>query len=252
MTNRMTARFADMSLRSAAKIAGGGYLMIILAGIFAEFVVRSGLIIKGDAAATVGNITASEGLFRLSIAGDLIMLTFDVVLALALYVLLRPVHKSLALLAVFFRLVHTAVYGLNLLNLFFVLDLVSGADYLASFEPEQLNAQIMVLLNGHAFGYLIGLIFFGFHCALIGYLVFRSGYIPRFLGALLIIAAAGYLIDGFAQILVPAYSANETLSIIVVAVPAVVGELSLSLWLLFRGRTLPEIRAESLEGVPSA
>ena len=99
----MTIRIDDISQRTVAKIAGFGYLIIIIAGIFAEFFVRSALIVPGDATATAGNIMASEGLYRIGIAGDLVMLVCDVVVAWALYVLLKPVNKGLALLAAFFR-----------------------------------------------------------------------------------------------------------------------------------------------------
>ena len=145
-----------------SRIAGIGYLIIIIAGIFAEFFVRSSLIVPEDAAATVRNILASNQLFRIGIASDLLMLICDVVLALAFYILLLPVNKSLALLAAFFRLVHSAIYGVNLLNLFFVLKLLSGVEYLKVFTADQINAQVMVFLNAHSEGYLIGLIFFAF------------------------------------------------------------------------------------------
>jgi len=228
-------RITEISTRKAARVAGLGYLIIIIAGIFAEFFVRANLIVPGDAATTANNIMASAWLFRIGIASDLIMLMCDVVLALALYVLLIPVNRSLALLAAFFRLVHAAIYGINLLNLFFVLKLLSGAGYLTVFETDQLHALVLLFLSGHGTGYLIGLVFFGFHCFVLGYLVFKSGYFPRILGVLLMFASFGYLIDSFANFLLPNYENYRTIFSLVVFVPAFVGELSFCLWLLLKG-----------------
>ncbi|MCB0130010.1 MAG: DUF4386 domain-containing protein, partial [Caldilineaceae bacterium] len=125
--------------KKTARIAGLLYLSIIAAGVFAEFIVRGSLIVPGNAAATAGNILAAESLFRLGIAGDLIMLICDVALALVFFVLLKPVSRSLSLLAAFFRLAQAAVLGMNLLNLVLVLQLISGTDYLAVFGAEQLQ-----------------------------------------------------------------------------------------------------------------
>jgi hypothetical protein len=218
-----------------ARFAGFAYLIIIIAGIFAEFFVRQSLIVPGDATATASNIMASEGLFRLGIAGDLIMIMCDVALALIFYVLLKPVSHSLSLLAAFFRLVQAAILGINLLNLFFVLQLLSGADYLTVFGADQLHALVLLFLNGHSIGYSIGLIFFGLSLFVLGYLVFKSGYFPRILGVLLIVAASGYLIDSFANVLLPNYDDYEAIFALVVFLPAFIGELSMCLWLLLKG-----------------
>ncbi|MGD8279090.1 MAG: DUF4386 domain-containing protein [Gemmatimonadota bacterium] len=231
----MTSRTLDITPDRAARIAGFGYLVIIVAGIFAEVAVRSQLIVPGDAAATAANIMASEPLFRTGIASDLVMLTFDVVVAVALYVLFRPVSRVLSLLAASFRLVHAAVYGVTLLNLLAVLLLLGGGEHLAAFAPDQLHALATVLLGVHAKGYALGLVFFGFHCLVLGYLVFRSGFLPRILGILLFVAAAGYLTDSFAQVLLPGYGDLAGIFYVVVFAPAFIAELSLCLWLLFRG-----------------
>ncbi len=235
----MTVRAVDLSQEQAARIAGLGYLIIIVAGIFAEVVIRSRLIVPGDAAATAAGILSSESLFRTSIAADLVMLTFDVVVAVALYVLLKPVSRTLSLLAASFRLVHTTIYGVTLLNLMFVLVLLGGAEYLAVFEPQQLHALVLLFLEGHSIGYALGLVFFGLHCLVLGYLILRSGYFPKVLGVLLIIAAAGYLTDSFAHVLLRDYEAYETIFYVIVFAPAFIAELSLCLWLLFKGANVP-------------
>jgi hypothetical protein len=223
-----------------ARVAGALYLIIIVAGIFAEFGVRSSLIVSGDAAATASTILAAEGLFRSGMAADLVMILADVALALLFYVLLKPVSQALALLAAFFRLAQAAVLGINVLNLFVALQLVRGADYLAAFSTEQMHALALLVLNAHGMGYALALVFFGLQCAILGYLVFRSGYIPRLLGVLLIIAGVGYLTDSFARVLMSGYSDYEALFTLIVFLPAFIGELSLCLWLLVKGVSIPQ------------
>ena len=221
--------------KKTARAAGLLYLTIIIAGIFAEFVVRSSLIVVGDATATANNIMASEGLFRAGIAGDLIMIMCDVALALVFYVLLKPVSNALALLAAFFRLAQAATLGINLLNLFLALELLSGAEYLTLVGADQLQAQAMLFLDAHSTGYAIGLVFFGFSIMVLGYLIFKSGYLPRILGVLLVLASFGYLIDSFARVLMPSYDNYEAVFTLVVFAPAFIAELSLCLWLLVKG-----------------
>jgi len=242
----MANRIADISLRQAAIIAGFGYLIIFILGISANFFVLQNLIVPEDAAATVNNITANEWQFRLGILGFIIMVIFDVVVAWALYVLLKPVNRSLSLLAAWFRLVNATIFGIALYNLFSVLQLLSGDNYLTGLEPGQLQAQMMLFLNAFNDTWLIGLIFFGIHLFILGYLIFRSGYIPGILGVLLMIAALGYLIDSFANFLFPGYADYETIFMLIVVVPGVIGELSLTLWLLLKGTKLPEKAAEQV------
>ena len=228
----MTNRTAETSPLIYARVAGFLYLIIFIAGIFAEFFVRQSLIVPGDATATANNIMASERLFRIGIAGDLVMIMCDVALALVFYVLLKPVSNSLSLLAALFRLAQAAILGINLLNLFFALQLLSGADYLTVFGADQLQALVLLFLNGHSIGYSIGLVLFGLSLFVLGYLVFKSGYFPRILGVLLIVASVGYLIDSFAKVLMPNYDNYEAVFALVVFLPAFIAELSFTLWLL--------------------
>lgn len=218
-----------------ARAAGFLYLAIIVSGIFAEFFVRASLVAPGDATATANNIMAAEGLFRFGIAGDFIMLASDVALALVFFVLFKPVSHALSLLAAFFRLAQAAILGLNLLNLFSALQLLSGAGYLTVLGADQLHAQALFYLDAHSTGYSIGLVFFGLSCFVLGYLVVKSGYVPRILGILLLFAAVGYLTDSFAGFLLPNYASYADLFAVVVFVPAIIGELSLCLWLLIKG-----------------
>jgi hypothetical protein len=229
------------STKNISRIAGVGYLIIFISGIFANYFVLQSLIVPGNAAATADNIKANEFLFRTGIFSFIIMVIFDIILAWALYVLLKPVNKNLSLLSGWFRLVNAAIFGIALYNLFNVLQLVSGAGYLQVFETGQLHARIMLYLEAFNLTWLIGLVFFGVHLFFLGYLIFKSGYIPRILGILLMFAAAGYLTDSFANFLLPAYDDYVAIFTIAVFVPAFIAELLLCLWLLLKGGNIPEM-----------
>jgi hypothetical protein len=131
--------------------------------------------------------------------------------------------------------VYAAILAIALYNLFSVLLLVSGTDYLTVFETDQLHAQVMLFLNGFSYGWDIGTIFFGLHLFVLGYLVFKSGYIPRILGVLLIIASLGYLVDTFGEFLSPNYS-------ITIAMFTFIGELLFMLWLLLKGAKISKMK----------
>lgn len=221
--------------KKISRITGSLYLIIIVSGMFAEFFVRANLIVPGDAFATSSNIIASESLFRFNIFADLIMVLCDIGLAILFYLLLKPVSKPLALLASFFRLAQATALGVNLSNMFFVLQLISGANYLSVFGTDQLQAFIMMFLDSHSTGYTLALVFFGFNLIILGILMYKSGYFPKTLGIMIIFAASAYLLDAFAKILFSDYSSYEEVLTIAVLVPAFIGELSLCLWLLFRG-----------------
>ena len=228
----MTTRTVEASQQTYARAAGFLSLIIIITAVFASFYVRDNLIVWGNAAETANNIMASEQLFRLGFAADLIAFLCDVLLSVLFYLLLKPVNNTLALIAAFFRLAMNAILGINLLNHFNVLLLLSGADYLTVIDTDQLHALVMLFLNAHAYGSLIGLIFFSPHVFLIGYLFFKSRYIPRILGVLLIIASFSYLLGSLGIILFPNYATIISPGFLL---PAAVAEWSLCLWLLFKG-----------------
>jgi hypothetical protein len=214
-----------------ARIGGVLYLVIIVIGFSSEFFVREKLAVSGDVTATANNIMASESLWRITIASALILLVCSIALTLILYVLLRPVNKTLALLAVFFNIVEFPIEAVSKLCLFAALFLSGNADYLKAFEPHQLHALVKISLKLHDYGFGIDLVFFGFACLVYGYLLFRSGYFPRTLGVLMAIAGLSYLANSFTLILAPAYAG--TISLILVL--ALIGELSLCLWLMVKG-----------------
>lgn len=228
----MSTLKTETSPQVYARIGGIAYLIIIVAGALGELFIRNAIIVPGDAAATANNILASPMLWRVGIAGDLVMHVCDLIVAVVYYLLLRPVNKNLAMLSVFFGLIQTAVLVLNKLNLVVPLLLLSNAEYLKAFQPDQLQALGYLAIQAHGYGFGIGLIFFGFECLLDGYLVFKSSYLPSVLGILLAIAGGCYLINSFIMILFPSLS-DSVFSILMA--PILIAELSMSLWLIVRG-----------------
>lgn len=236
MTNRVSELSPINNERvSSARVAGLGLLLMAIIAFIANFFVLENLIIPGDAVTTANNIIANESSFRGGIIGFIIVIILDVLVAWALYIFLKPINKNLALLAAWFRLVFAAIFGVALYHLLYALQLLSGADYLKVFETDQLHAQVMLSIDAFKIGWLVGLVFFGLHLLVIGYLVFKSGFIPRILGILLIIAGFGYLIDSFAHFLLSNYDDYKEMFLMIVAIPGIIGEMSLMLWLLIKG-----------------
>lgn len=235
----MINQMKDLSQRKAAVVAGGALLLMAIAAMFAYGFLLGNLIVPEDASATANKIIASVMLFRIGICSFLVVLVCDVVVAWALYVFLKQVNKSLSLLTAWLRLVYATILGIALLNLVIVLLLLSGADYLTVFITDQLHAQVLLFLKAFNIEWAIGLVVFGFHLFLLGCLVFKSGYIPRILGVLLIIASLCYLITNFANLLLPSYENYKATIEPVLSVPMAIGELSLAFWLLFKGGKRP-------------
>jgi hypothetical protein len=240
------------SLSVYARVAGLAYLIIIVTGMYAEFFVRSSLIVPNDAAATASNIARSELLFRSGIASEFIMLACDVLVAAMLYVVFESVSRSLSLLAAFLRLAHAAVVGGNLLNTYVPLLLLADGGPTSGLSPGQLQTLSLVFLQAHSFGYVIGLMFFGFQCVVLGYLAFTSRMVPRLLGILLMFAGVGYLIDGFARTLLAGYLEYEDAFAVTVFAPAFIGELSFALWLLTKGPRPDDPARRSSDHQPKA
>lgn len=230
----MKGNIAQVSPRQAARIAGFGYLIIFVLAIFANFFVREGLIESGDAVATAANIADSEGLFRLGVVSFLVTLVLDVAVAWLLYIVFSTVSRDISLVTAWFRLVHAAFLGVALIFFFLVLQLLSGADYLSVLGSDQIDAQVMLYLDGFNYAWLIGLFAFGIHLVFLGYLVLRSSYMPRLLGILLVVAGLAYVTDTIANSVLANYDDYETVFLAIVAVPAVVAELTFTFWLLFK------------------
>jgi len=228
----MTGRTVKTSPQVYARIAGMLYLINIACGLFGEIFVRGHLVVAGDALATAHRIMASEFLFRCGVVGDLIMHITDVPMTVIFYVLLKPVSRDLSLLAALFGMLQTAILCANKLNLVTVLLLLGGSNYLKAFDPNQLQALASLSLALHEHGFGVGLIFFGLSCLVTGYLMFRSGYFPKTLGALQAIAGVSYLINSFAQLLFPSLAAKMFPAIVL---PAFIGELATCVWLIVKG-----------------
>ncbi|MCA9929352.1 MAG: DUF4386 domain-containing protein [Anaerolineales bacterium] len=228
----MKTKVNELSPSVYARIAGVLYLIITIAAIFAHFVIPEQFIVPGDAAATAVNIATSESLFRIGVVGsELIVLLSEIMLSVVLYVLLKPVNKTLSLVAAVSRLVMTTIHGLNLLNYYFVLQLLTGGDYLTVFGQEQVNALVTLFLDAHSIGFTIGIAFLVLHVLILGYLIYQSGYFPKLLGILFIAAGVGYLFDTTGLLLVPGYTTTPDLIAMVIAI----AEIAFPIWLLVKG-----------------
>jgi hypothetical protein len=213
------------SIQTTARIAAILTLLIVVLAPFSMLYIPTTLIVPGDAATTTNNIVASEGLFRAGMVSDSLVFLIEIALTVLLYVLIKPVGRALSLIATYARLAMTVLQGVNLLNSFLVLLLVSGAGYLSA----------LLFLNAHESMVLIWGLFFALHLLAFGYLVYKSGYLPKFLGILLLIVALCYLIQDFGTMLFPQYKALFT-SIGSLAFL----EIGFPLWLLIKGVNLTE------------
>ena len=220
--------FTDISLRTAAMVAGVGLLLLAILSPFALLNTYQNIFVLGDAKATAENILAAGNLFNIGISSFLVVAILDIVVAWALYVLFKPVNKSLSLLAAWFRLAYAAIFALALTNLFNASQLLSGADYLKAFGTDQLYAQVKLSLSSFKSAWDIGLVVFGLHLLILGYLAFKSGFVPKWLSILLFVAAIGYIVDSFGRFLSPHYTIS-------LAQFTFVGEALLIFWLLWRG-----------------
>ena len=222
------ARRRALSVRTYTKIAGVLMLLSFAGGGLGEAYVPSRLIVGGDAAATVENLKSFEIMFRLGFAGYLVEACCDVMLALIFYVLLKPVHRYVSLLAAFLGLIGTATFASSELFYFAPTLLLGGGSYLKTFSPDQLNALALLSLNLFGLGAVIFTVFYGMGWVLRGYLMFRSGYFPKFLGVLMALAGLAFIVSNFMVVLAPRYNASW--------LPAfmVPGALLLTVWLLIK------------------
>ena len=224
-------RDAVWSIRNASLTAGVAILLMsVLAG-FGNFVAVQGLVTEGNAAQTAKDITGSEGLFRLGIVSLFLVVALDVVVAWALYRVFSPVSRSISMLAACFRLVYAGVLLVAVGQLPAVLHLLGNDAYLSVFSADQLHAQALSGIGTFNDVWAAGLVLFGLHLLVIGYLAYRSGYVPRFLGVLLAIAGLGYVVDTFGAVLSRG-SWTDVSSF------TFIGEFLLALWLLIWGRRL--------------
>ena len=218
-----------------ARIGGVLYLMIIVLGAFQELFIRGRI--------TASNLRTMETLWRIGIAMEMALIIITIALAVILYVLTRPVHKELALLALLFGSIATAVeaaYSMQLVEALFPL---GKAAYLSAFTAAQLQAMTALAMKAHVIGFGIGLLLFGPFFLVTGYLIFASGYFPKAIGILYQLAGVAYMFNGFALILAPQLAG---VAFMIMAAPVFIGETSFALWLLIKG-----VRIEQWRGLES-
>ena len=223
----MMERFAEASPCFKARMAGVSYLLGALTSVFGQMIVLGMLVVSGNATATAANILSHESLYRLGFVSSLMTVPFHIVWAVLFYGLFKPVNRSISLLAGFVMLMGCAMWVLSSLFHLAPLLVLQGKSSLSAFAPEQLQALALMLLKLNALAYDIGLVFFGLWCVLIGYLIFRSTFLPRIIGVLEVLAGLGYLTLLWQPLAHYLYPYNLAL--------AGPGEISLLLWLLVKG-----------------
>ena len=219
-----------------AKTAGYLYLAIIVGSVLGGML--TGLWLEAGQAGDM--MSMPEGIYRAGFSIYLFIYLVELVTAVVLYQLLKPVNKTLALLAAFFRAAEAIILGFNMLNQFQAFQLLNGTGFAVMFQPGQAQAMAAMFLSAHRSGYLISQLFFAIHCFFLGYLIYQSGYFPRLIGTILMAACFGYLIESLAYFVLPNYAAVEGITSLISAIPAVLAEFALTYWLLFKGKTIEE------------
>ena len=214
-----------------------GILLIIMAFVsfFSYGFAHASLVVKGDASTTFHNIMSSNILFKAEIFGWIIILISDIVVAWAFYIFLKPIHKNLSLLGAWLRLTYATILGIAILNLIFALLLTKHTDYLSLFKTDQLQAQMMLFLEAFQSIWSIGLIIFGGHLMVVGYVAFKSNSIPKVISILLLLASIGYIVIHLCNTFLPEYDGVISILNLVFSVPMIAGELGFGIWLLLKG-----------------
>ncbi len=218
--------------KKTARIAGVLYLLVIIFGMYAELYVRAKLIISNDAAATVDNILNHLLIFRLGFVSDLLMQVAYFFLAFTLYHLFKKVNRGHALLMLLSVVISVAIMCLNMLHQYAAILLLEKGNLIATFNSEQVNELVLFFLHLQKYGYRIAQIFFGLWLFPLGYLAYRSGFIPKIIGVLLMISCFSFLIDFLFFFLVQDYNLSTSA---MVTLPTTIGEFSMCLWLLIKG-----------------
>jgi hypothetical protein len=221
-----------ISDKNLARIAGFCYLIVIGTGLFSEVFVRQALRVPNDALATAHNIQANEMLFRWGFVADIINFAVGLPTILIIYFFFKRTNKLLLQLALAFVIIQTAIIAVNLLNQMSPLLILSNDTYLKTFQPNQLATLSLLSLNIQTQGYAIGLVFFGFYCLIVGYVIYKSKFLPKIFGVLYAIVGLCYLVNSFTMFLSKGF---ENPLFIYLAIPIFIGELSFCLWLLIKG-----------------
>jgi len=234
----------EASPKTYARIGGLLYVIIIASGFSSEFFFRGQLIVGGDPAATAQNIINSQELWRLGIVLEYLCILCTVILAMIYYYLLRPVHKELNLLAAFFRMVSIPVQAIALVNLLDALSPLTRKGYLDSYTADQLYIMANLSIRSHSNGYTVSLLVLGLCFLIHGYLIFKSGFLPKALGILILVAGLGYLTHCLTFILEPSLT-RWTFPMMML--PVLGGEVSLCIWLLVKGVDVDKWKLKNAE-----
>ena len=221
-----------ISNNNLARIAGFCYLIVIATGLFSEVFVRQALRVSNDALTTAYNIQTNEMLFRWGFVADLINFVVGIPTILIIYHFFKKSNKIILQIALALVIIQTAIIAVNLLNQITPLLLLGNDTYLNTFQQSQLATLSLLSLNIQSQGYAIGLVFFGFYCIIIGFVIYKTNAIPRIIGVLYAIAGVCYLINSFTMFLSKGF---ENPMFVYLAIPIFIGELSVCLWLLIKG-----------------
>ncbi len=232
----MAYRTTEASQRIAARVAGFTLLLLMISGLAGMYAQSGHSIVAGDAATTARNILGHERAFGVGLACEFVMLSCDVVLALALYALLKPLNSTLALLGSFWRVANAIVLAVGVASSLVGLDLLGNPHYMSLLSADQLHAIAMMFFDLHSRVSLMGLMFFCFGAGVHSWLLWLSGYIPRVISGLYLFASVEMLLCCFAFLVFPV---SRTVLDPGFLVPDVFAELSAALWLAFKGVKLP-------------
>jgi hypothetical protein len=241
----MLNRLNDLSATATARLAGLGYLILAICGGFAEFGVRQRFVVPGDVAATAQNLLANATLWRFGIVVELVGQVVFIFIVFALFDLLKVVHRKRAVTMVVLVVVAATITSLNMVNQAAALMVLDGGALSAAFDPAQQEALATLFTQLHHYGYVVAQVFFGLWLVPLGVLIWQSRFIPRWIGALLVVAAAGYLADVVLATMIP----NPP---IVLSEFTFVGELVLLGWLLIRGVNARSWKARQLGAAATA
>tara|TARA_R110001632_G_scaffold129087_5_gene243166 strand:+ start:1758 stop:2474 length:717 start_codon:yes stop_codon:yes gene_type:complete len=220
------------SNKRMGRLAGLLFLILIITGVFAEFFVRQKLYVPEDPSATTQNIMDNQWLFRLGFVSDLIMSTMFFIYGYVLYLIFKPVHKNIALFLLLCTVISVAMFCQNALNQFAALEVLIHPEYTEAFKPEQLQVLAIFYQNLHIKGYYINQIFFGLYLLPLGYMIIKSGIVPKIIGIFLILGFIGDMIDFVVYFL---YPNADSILLDNITIPADIGEISLCLYFLIMG-----------------
>ncbi len=221
----------ELTSRQMAKTAGFSLVIMFLAAMIAEFYARQSLIVPGDAVKTAHNILQNRFDFCVGIVSFIVVLICDILAAWSLYFFLKPVNANLSLLVAWIRLVYTAIFGVGVFQMLMGYRVITH--YQAVFSDISRQAMEFFTLFDDLWAF--GLIFFGCHLLVIGYLILKSGFMPRLIGVMLLFAALAYITDSFCKLLMPHYTDYASIFVTIVSITAITGEVGLAVWLLVKG-----------------